>query len=280
MNCEASLWLKARLGKSPTLVMPDAFDGLSARLIEHAGFEAVQCSGFSMAMAAGYVAETNLSFSENLETTRKIVNATRLPVMADGEDGFGDSGKLSQAIREFIRIGVAGINIEDQVLNAWGGGKAVIPVDLAADKIALARKVAAEEGNPGFVLNARTDALAVAADKAQGLRDAVERANRFFAAGADLAFITGVTTLDEVKFLKEQIGGPISIAAGLPYNAQTLDVRDLVALGIGRVSLPVALLGAAIQGMAEILRSFQAGNHAAWAVPTVTGLGVLTSLAR
>jgi 2-methylisocitrate lyase-like PEP mutase family enzyme len=252
--------LRIRLGLGPTLIVPDAFDPLSARLIERAGFEAVQCSGYSMAAAQAYPAETNLSYSEALETTRRIVNAVTVPVMADGEDGFGDRAKLQQAVGEFIGVGAAGMNIEDQVLGRWGAPRSVVDAGELVEKLAVARAASVAAGNPAFVLNARTDALNTAADRTKGLDESVRRANRYLKAGADLTFVTGVRTMDEARYLAERIEGPLSLAAGMPYNTDTLPVSELVALGIARVSLPFLLAGAAIDGMAQALAGLGANG--------------------
>lgn len=270
-----SAGLKARLQHRPTLVVPDAYDPLSALLIERAGFEAVQCSGYSMALAQGYAAETNLSYSENLETTRRIVNAVSVPVMADGEDGFGDQAKLEQTVREFIAIGAAGINLEDQVLGRWGT-RGVVDVAEMVEKLRVALRVRASSANPAFVLNARTDALATATDRAAGLKEAARRANLYLAAGADLAFVTAVRTLDEARYLKDHVKGPLTLAAGLSYNLHTLPVPALVDLGLARVSLPAALVTAAAQAMAESLAQFREGGTLDGAVGERTLAGAAT----
>jgi 2-methylisocitrate lyase-like PEP mutase family enzyme len=106
--------LRELLSAGDTLVMPDAYDPLSARIIERMGFRAVQCSGFSM--AASFVShEPAFGFERNLATTAAITQAVEVPVMADGEDGFGDASVVPATVRAYIEAGVAGINIEDQV---------------------------------------------------------------------------------------------------------------------------------------------------------------------
>lgn len=256
----ASTTLKALLRGGRSLVMPDAYDPLGAMLIARAEFPAVQCSGYSMAAANGYPEETNLSYSENLETTRKIVNAVPVPVMADGEDGFGDARKLAQAVREFIRIGAVGMNIEDQVLGRWTAGRGVVEPEELVAKLRLARAAATAEGVPDFVLNARTDALAAAEDRDAGLEEAVRRAALYLDAGADLAFVLGVRTLAEVEHLLARIPGPLSIAAGMPYNVREFSVADLVRRGVARVSLPTLLLFSAVDGLGRALEGLHGGG--------------------
>lgn len=98
------------------LVMPDAYDALSARLIQMAGFKAVQCSGFSMGLASQAALEKDVDLNRNLATTRDIVQAVTIPVMADGEDGFGPPSTVYDTVGAFLDVGVSGINLEDQIL--------------------------------------------------------------------------------------------------------------------------------------------------------------------
>jgi 2-methylisocitrate lyase-like PEP mutase family enzyme len=172
--------------------------------------------------------------------------------MADGEDGFGDVEVVPATIRAFIKAGVAGVNIEDQVL-AHPSPKQVISRDAAVEKIKAARTAARGEGEPDLVINGRTDALAVAAHKEQGISDAIDRANRYLEAGADLVFVTGVTALEEVKLLVKEIGGPVSIAAGLPNNIRNFSIAELRQCGVARVSLPTVAVFSAIAGMIRCL---------------------------
>lgn len=239
-----------------TLVMPDAFDPLSARIIEQLGFPAVQCSGFSMALAALRPTEAQLGLEANLKMTQAIAAAVQVPVMADGEDGFGDGEKLAAAIRAFVAAGVAGINLEDQVLGQ-PGPKHIVPRQHMTEKLRTARLAARDAGNADLVINGRTDALVAATDRAAGLREAADRAKDYLAAGADLAFVVGVATLDEVRFLMREIGGPLSVAVGMPYNLQSLPLAALKATGVARASLPVVAVLAAVQAMTATLRSIR-----------------------
>lgn len=239
-----------------TLVMPDAFDPLSARVIEKLGFPAVQCSGFSMSLSAMRPAEADLGLEANLALTRAIATAVQVPVMADGEDGFGDAAAVASTIRAYIAAGVAGVNLEDQVLGEPGPKRVISREDMTA-KIRAARVAARAAGNPDLVINGRTDALMVGTDRQAGLREAAERANAYLAAGADLAFVVGVATMDEAAFLMRELRGPLSIAAGMPYNLQTLPLAALKAAGVARVSLPVVAVFAALRAMTEALRSIR-----------------------
>lgn len=244
--------LRELIKSGQTLVMPDAYDALSARIIERLGFQAVQCSGFSIALAACCRQETVLGLEENLHVTRHIVEAVLVPVMADGEDGFGDASVVGETVRRYIEVGAAGVNIEDQVLGLSGSGKQVVDRQVMVDKIAAARRAAVKVGKADFVINGRTDALAAAQDRAAGLKEAIERANLYLQAGADLAFVTSVAKLDEVRTLVRGIAGPVSIAAGMPYNMD-LSVPALRDCGVARVSLPALAVFASIQAMTQTL---------------------------
>jgi len=244
--------LRGLLTSPDTLVMPDAYDPLSARLIERLGFKAVQCSGYSFALAACCPSESAFGFERNLALTKAIVEAVDVPVMADGEDGFGDPPAVAETVRAFIRAGVAGINIEDQVLGQ-PGPKQVIDRNLMIEKVKAARKAAQEEGLPDLIINGRTDALSVTAKRTEGLDEAIVRANLYLSAGADLAFVTGVAAIAEVRTLVEGIHGPVSVAAGLHNNINTISIAELEACGVARVSLPTLAIFAAVRAISRTL---------------------------
>ena len=253
-NSAKSRRLRELIQAEDTLVMPDAFDPVSARIIERLGFQAVQCSGFSMAVAAVRPTEAELGMEANLNMSRAIVNAVEVPVMADGEDGFGGPEIIADTIRAYMEAGLAGINIEDQVLGQ-PGPKRVVPREVMIEKLTNARKVARQSNNADFVINGRTDALAVASDRKAGLPEAAERANAYLAAGADLAFVTAVATMEEVRFLVREIHGPLSIAAGMPYNIRTMSIKALKDAGVARVSLPAVAILSAVRAMTDTWRS-------------------------
>jgi 2-methylisocitrate lyase-like PEP mutase family enzyme len=233
--------LKKLLNSGETLIMPDAYDPISAKLIENAGFKAVQCSGYSFSIAAGYRQEIDITLDENIELTRRIAESVDVPVMADAEDGYGGPGDVIDTVERFIEAGAAGLNIEDQVLGA-GSGVSVVDEDLMAQKIILARETAEIEDKPDFIINGRTDALKSTENRDEGLEIAINRANQYLEAGADLAFITYVATIDEVKQITREVNGPVSIAAGMPYNIRNFTIDDLKKCGVARVSLPTLLI--------------------------------------
>ena len=244
--------LRQLLQSERPLVMPDAYDALSARLIEAAGFKAVQCSGFSMALAARCVPEQSLTIEDNLRITTSIVQAVNLPVMADGEDGYGPPERVAATVQAFCTAGVAGINIEDQVLPP-SQPRRVVARSLMTEKLRAAREAANRSNMPDLVINGRTDALAADSDRTRGLREAVERGNQYLNAGADLIFVTGVATLDEVKGLVSGIKGPVSITAGMPPSVREMSICSLRDCGVARVSLPTVAVFSALQAVKRTL---------------------------
>jgi 2-methylisocitrate lyase-like PEP mutase family enzyme len=239
--------LKELLKNEKPLVVPDAYDMLSARVIQTAGFKAVQCSGYSFSINNLYRNERELSLAKNLEITESIVKAVTVPVMADGEDGYAMGDRFQENIRKFMATGIAGINIEDQNLRDKSNPSKIVDEKILVEKIALVKQIKADAGAPDFIINARTDALSAFADRKKGQLAAIERANKYLDAGADLCFVTGITTKQELKLFAEEINGPLSVAAGLPYNIKEFDIKDCRECNITRVSLPSFLIFTTIQ---------------------------------
>lgn len=246
--------LKKLILDSETLVVPDAYDGISAKLIEYCGFKAVQCSGYSYSVSKKLKYEKLLTIDENISKTSEIVLAVNIPVMADGEDGYGCKEIFRNNMIKFINTGIAGVNIEDQNLwNSYNPEK-IVSIDIMSEKILEVVKLKNELNIPDFILNARTDALGISDNKKETLKDAIERGNKYLELGADMCFITNVKTKDEIKLLKKEIKGPISIAAGLPYNINEFTINDCIDIGIARVSLPSILISGTVESMMDILR--------------------------
>jgi 2-methylisocitrate lyase-like PEP mutase family enzyme len=238
--------LKELIVSNETLIMPDAYDPISARLIEKSGFKAVQCSGYSYSIADAKNSEIDISRADNVDITRNIVEAVNIPVMADAEDGYGDVETVGETVELFLAAGVSGLNLEDQILER--GSNSVVSERLMVEKIRKSREVADSYDN-NFVINGRTDVLKTTKDRDAALSMAVERSNSYLDAGADITFVTYVETIGEVKFLKNNVNGPISIAAGMPYNIQNFTLEDLIELGVERVSFPTLLIYSSLKAL-------------------------------
>lgn len=233
--------------------MPGAYDALSAMLIEDAGFDAVQCSGFGLAASHLGLPDIGiLGFREMLDRTRVIVGAVNIPVMADGDTGFGNAATTWHVVREFEAAGAAGINLEDQVMPKRCGhftGKAVIPMEEMVGKL---RAAADARRDTDFVINARTDAL-----QPLGVDEAIRRGNAYAEAGATLIFVDGIETRDEVKSVIAEINAPVSINMVEGGRTPLFSFAELEKLGAARVSCPVTTILAAMKGVQQALASLK-----------------------
>lgn len=265
LSCNGSLLkmanLKRLLNDTETLVVPDAYDSISARLIEYCGFKSVQCSGYSFSISKKLCNENLLSVDDNLSKTKEIVSAVDIPVMADGEDGYGYKDIFKNNIVKFMNTGIAGINIEDQ--NLWNpyDSEKIVPFEIMKEKIFDVIKIKKELNIPDFILNARTDSLRIVGKRIDALKVAIERSNQYLELGADISFITAVKTKEEIKLLKKEINGPISIAAGLVYNINEFSIKDCMEIGVARVSLPSVLIFGAMKSAKDILMEISTTNN-------------------
>jgi 2-methylisocitrate lyase-like PEP mutase family enzyme len=256
-----SQFLRELLARNETLVVPDAYDPISARIIEQAGFQAVQCSGFSYSLAACKKHEIDIGLEENLTITQKIIETVAVPVMADGEDGFGGVDHIPLTIQRYVKIGAAGINLEDQILDRKPGTRIIEACEMGR-KISTAKAAAKAAGNPLLVINGRTDALKAYSTRQEGIRESIRRGNLYLEAGADMVFVAGVSTLPEVEELVMEIHGPLSIAAGLAYNLEAFSINDLKNRGVARVSLPFIAIAATIKALTQSMESLKSGEFA------------------
>ncbi len=249
-----STLLKNMIMEKKALVCPGAHDVMSAKLIERAGFKACQVSGFGLsATYLGLPDMAFLSFAEALNFSKNIIDAVNIPVMVDADTGFGNAVNAMRVTEEFIKIGAAGMNIEDQVFPKRCGhleGKQIIPMEEMVLKIKACIEVK-KKLDPDFVVNARTDAIAVS-----GVEEAIKRGNAYAEAGADLIFIEAPRTREDIMRLVKEIKAPISINlfdAVSGGKTPLIDIDELKEMGVARVSIPVGPLFAAVKGMMNYL---------------------------
>jgi len=249
-----STLLKNMIAERKALVCPGAHDVISAKLIERAGFKACQVSGFGL--SASYLGLPDMAFlslSEALNFSKNIIDAVEVPVMVDADTGFGNAINAMRVTEEFIKIGAAGMNIEDQVFPKRCGhleGKQIIPMEEMVLKIKACIEVK-KKLDPDFVINARTDAIAVS-----GVDEAIRRGNAYADAGADLIFIEAPRTKEDIKRLTREIQAPISINlfdAVSGGKTPLISIDELREMGVARISIPVGPLFAAIRGMINYL---------------------------
>ena len=245
--------LRNLLEKRDALVMVGAYDAISAILIQRAGFKAVQCSGFGIAASLlGKPDVGLLSYGEMLDQTRKIIQAVDVPVMADGDTGFGTAVNVYRTVQEFEAISAAGVNLEDQVFPKRCGhleGKEIVSLEEMVGKIEAAKEA---RQDPDFIINARTDAIAVA-----GIDEAIRRGNAYAKAGADLIFVEAPQSPEQIRRVVGEIDAPISINLfdGVKGGKTPIvPIEDLRKLGVARVSIPVGVVFAAVRGMENYLK--------------------------
>lgn len=235
--------LKQLIQAPEILVMPGVYDALSAMIAESCGVKAVQVTGYGLAGSnLGYPDVGIMTKTQMVELVRNICSRVSIPVMADGDTGFGNAINLYYAVKDFEAAGAAGINLEDQFFPKRCGhmsGKQIIPFSEAVKKIEAA---AAARTDPDFVINARTDAVAVS-----GVEEAIKRGNAFAQAGADLIFVEAPEKIDDIKRVIQSIEAPVSINMIYAKGSKTpaVSIQQLEEWGAARVSVPVMPLFAA-----------------------------------
>ncbi|MBX5490930.1 MAG: oxaloacetate decarboxylase [Chloroflexi bacterium] len=241
--------LRALLAEPGLLLVPGAFDALAARLIEAAGFRVVYATGAGIANAYLGWADVGLTtMTEVRDAVWHIVDATSLPVIADIDTGFGNAVNVARAVREFERIGVAAVQLEDQVFPKRCGhfaGKAVIAQAEMVGKI----RAACDARHNGLVLVARTDARAV-----EGLEAAIARARAYREAGADVLFVEAPRSRAELETIAAALGDA-PLLVNLVEGGQTplLPAAELARMGYKLALYANTALRAAARGIQRAL---------------------------
>ena len=217
----AAKQLREKLNQTPMVVAPFVYDALQAKIAERVGFEAVYMTGFGTAAARGFPDLGLLTMSEMVENVRTIARSVQIPVICDADTGYGNPVNVWRTVNEYERAGAAALHIEDQVWPKRCGflaGKQVIPQDEMVPKV---RAACDARRDPDTVIIARTDALAV-----HGWDEVVRRATAYREAGADLIFVDGIRTLDDLRNYAERLKN-----LPLLYNGQLLPVAELARHG-------------------------------------------------
>ena len=246
--------LRHRIEAGELVVAPGAYDPISARLIQNAGFDAVYIGGYATSAAFGMQPDLGLlSFAEMLDHASRCASATMLPVIADADTGYGGIPSVQRTVRAYEAAGIAGIHIEDQVSPKRCGhvaGKVVLPAEEMARKIAAA--VEARE-SAEFLIIARTDARAIT-----GFDDAVRRARLFREAGADVLFIDAPESVDEIISIPSAVGAPVLFNAAPTGKAPLPPIPELRRAGFSIVIYPVQLMWVAYRAVQEALETLKA----------------------
>jgi 2-methylisocitrate lyase-like PEP mutase family enzyme len=245
--------LKQLLKRQRLLVAPGCFDGLSARLVERAGFEAAYLSGGAVARSMGIPDIGLVTLSETIERAAQVVATVKLPIIADADTGYGNAVNLVRTVREFERIGVAAIHIEDQITPKRCGhleGKEVISLAEMAKKLEAAL---ATRSDPDFCIIARTDARAV-----NGFEDAINRGQAFAKLGVDAIFVEAPQSEEELAEIPRRIPDvPILVNVFKGGKTPMLPVARLEAMGYRIAIYPSETQRAAIHAMRRALETLK-----------------------
>ena len=251
-----------------TLVMPGAYDALSARIIEREGFKSAAAGGY--AALGSMLAEADMGQSNMRDMAdhyARVCGAVNIPVLVDADTGFGGVHNVRQMVRAFEAAGAAAILISDQVFPnrcAYIPGKQVIPVEdmLAKIKAALDARV-----DSTFVICARTDSA-----KVLGPEAALERACLFAEAGADAVKPQQMDTREEIQRIMREVPKPFFATLSQAAGKHPLDLKDFCELGVPAVSLPSTALFAAVAGVRKVLAAVKRGNSIRAVQPDLVSL--------
>ena len=231
------------------LVLPNAWDVVSARVLVDAGFEAIATTSGGCAFSLGFCDGEHISRAGMLEIVTRIANSVNVPVSADVEAGYGPSSEdVALTIRGVIEAGAVGANIEDS--DKLNPGH-LIPFELAVERIGAGRAAADQVGVP-VVINARVDGFHYGNDDAV-FDDVIRRANAYLEAGATCAFIPFISDSDLIGRVAAAIDGPINILAG----PDTPSVQNLKKLGVRRLTVGSSFAKAALKVLQESARELQ-----------------------
>ncbi|MDJ0865101.1 MAG: isocitrate lyase/PEP mutase family protein [Myxococcota bacterium] len=249
--------LRALLAEPRLHVMPCCYDALSARMIERAGFALTFMSGFAVSAARLALPDTGLiSYGEMVAQGREITAAVGIPVIGDGDTGYGNAVNVKRTVRGYARAGFACVMIEDQVAPKRCGhtrGKSVVPRAEALARIRAA--LDARDAGDDVLVMARTDAR-----DEHGLDEAIARGRAFAEAGADIVFVEAPR--DEAELARVATEIPVPVMANLVEGGDTplLPPGRLEALGFRIAAYPLTLLSASLHAMQDALEHLRDGR--------------------
>lgn len=241
--------LRELLKGDKIIMAPGAYDAWSARVIEMAGFPAVYMTGYGVsASVLGRPDIGLISYEEMVTAARNICNCTAVPVIADADNGYGSTLNVLRTVRGYEEVGVAGIQLEDQVMPKRCGhmeGKQLISKE---DMVAKVKAAVYARQNPDTVLIARTDAIAV-----NGFEDAIERAVAYKEAGADVIFVEAMQNEEQVQKAQKLVGAPL-MANMVEHGKTPLDTAEnLYKMGFRIAIYPTMPLFVATKALKEVL---------------------------
>ncbi|EFV13678.1 isocitrate lyase/PEP mutase family protein [Segniliparus rugosus] len=244
--------LRAMINGDDIHVAPGAFDGLTAKLVEEAGFDLIYGSGGAISRSAGFPDLGILSFSEVVTRYEHMAMVTSVPIIADGDTGFGNQINASRMVQTYERIGVAGLHIEDQTFPKRCGhldDKTLVSVEEMTHKV---RAVKAAQTDPDFVLIARTDAIA-----SESFSAAIDRAHAYLDAGADCIFVEAPETVEQIEEIARLIPQPKLINMFFSGKTPIVPRDRLRELGYRLIIIPSDLQRATITACRRTLEAIK-----------------------
>lgn len=244
------------MDREEIIVAPGCYDALTAKMVEAKGFKAVYLGGYAMGASSG-VTEPLMTMGEVISHSNYVSQNVNIPVVVDSGAGYGEPIHVQRTVREFERIGAAGIHIEDQVFpkraHYHAGVSKVIPLQEMVYKIEAAIEA---RRDPNFIIIARTDARA-----AIGLEEAISRCNKYAAAGADVVmpFATTAESLEEAKVVAKEVDAPLLyVNSEGKLGRPKLTSRQLEELGYKMVIFNISALAGAISSVDRIYNEIKA----------------------
>jgi 2-methylisocitrate lyase-like PEP mutase family enzyme len=248
MLTDAPAMLRKLLAQPGLLQAPGVFEGLGAHLVRRAGFSAAYLTGAGVAVSGYGLPDIGLvTGSEMAERVALVVEASGLPVIADADTGYGNAVNVVRTVRAYERAGVAAIQLEDQAFPKRCGhltGKELV----SADEFVRKLHAALDAREAGTVIIARTDARGPA-----GIDEAIIRAERYAAEGADLIFVEAPESRDEIERVAAEVDAPLVFNVVPSGRSPGIDEDDLERLGFKLAIYPGALLGPVVSAMARSL---------------------------
>jgi 2-methylisocitrate lyase-like PEP mutase family enzyme len=233
-------------------MVPGAYDTLTARLVEQAGFEAVYLTGGGYSRANGYPDLGLLTLSENVRFIGLTVEAVDIPVIADADTGYGNAINVIRTVREYEKSGVAAFHIEDQVSPKKCGhyeGKEVISLQEMVGKIYAAVDTRQDSD---FVIIARSDSRAI-----EGLQASIDRVNAYLEAGADVGFVEAPQNVEELRIVARQVKGPALVNVFEGGKTPMVPASELEAMGFRLGIYPSQTHRAAIRAAQKVLSALK-----------------------
>jgi 2-methylisocitrate lyase-like PEP mutase family enzyme len=254
--------LRQRIAQNRILVAPGAYDALTARMVEHAGFDAVYFTGAGLHYTSLASPDFGLlSMTEMVDRARQIVEAVSVPVIADIDNGYGGVLNVARAIRAYESAGVAGVHMEDQSFPKRCGllaGKTLVSTEEMVQKIRAAREA---RRDPGFVIMARCDAFIL-----HGLDELIERGRAYLEAGADVLFVEAAgTSAEDLAAVGRAVDAPLITDMVEGSNSPWLSAGELEAMGYDIVIFPNSLTRMFARLGLDLLQTLkESGTTTAW----------------